>query len=490
MIRLSNYSDIRSKLPSTNVLLNRTNVKATIQKYSIGEKEALEFAREVLNSMRTSLAHCQEEKINKDFLLEKCEVEVNLLISNLCSQQLKTIINATGVILHTNLGRSPLADKAIEQVIEVASNYTNIEYSLESGVRDSRHALVEHLIVRITGAEAAMVVNNNAAAVYLILNELCFNREVVISRDQLVEIGGSFRVSEIMKRSGANLVEIGTTNKTYIRDYENSISTETAMLMHVHKSNFTIEGFVDYASIDEIVSLGKKTGILTYQDLGSGVLYDIRKHGIGNEPTIQECIKKGIDLVSFSGDKLFGGPQAGIIVGNRTLINRLKKNQLSRIIRIDKLSLAALEATLKLYLSPTQIVTDIPILRMLLEDPEDIRCRAQGALTKVVNGTNEENGVFNDSLQHFSVNGFQIMLEEDLSTVGGGCLPGVKLPTWVLSISVDKHINNIESFFRKNGIPPIVARINQGKLILDFRTVLPIQVSQVADNILKLIHRH
>src|SRR5699024_8558436 len=291
------------------------------------------------------------------------------------TNNLQSVINATGVVLHTNLGRARLSEKAIEHISSTAASYSTLEYDVQTGERGSRHDVVEEHLTALTGAEAAMVVNNNAAAVYLVLKALAFEREVIVSRGELVEIGGSFRISEIMKESQATLVDVGTTNKTHINDYANAITEETALLLKVHKSNFKMIGFTDEVDTEELVPLSTERNIPIFEDLGSGTLFDFAAHKIGDEPTVQEKVAAGIDLISFSGDKLLGGPQAGIIVGKKEYIDLLKKHQLMRVLRVDKFTLASLEATLKLYMNDQ--IEEIPTLRVILMDEAEIYEKAR-----------------------------------------------------------------------------------------------------------------
>ena len=287
------------------------------------------------------------------------------------------MINGTGVIIHTNLGRSPLAQAAIDQILQVATHYSNLEYTLAEGKRGSRHDHLESVLRELTGAEAALVVNNNAGAVLLTLNTLAQGREVIVSRGQLVEIGGSFRMPDVMRASGAILREVGATNKTHLFDYENAISTETAMLLKVHTSNYRIMGFTKEVSLAEMVTLGKKYGLPVVEDLGSGCFLDLSRYGLDKEPTVTEALQTGVDLVLFSGDKLLGGPQAGLVVGARNWIDQLKHNPLTRALRPDKLTLAGLEATLRFYRDEEQAVQAIPTLKMITQPPTEVKRRAQ-----------------------------------------------------------------------------------------------------------------
>lgn len=370
---------------------------------------------------------------------------------------LKRVINGTGTILHTNLGRARMSERAIQHVVETAQSYSNLEYNLEAGERGSRHSHVEKLIKEITGAEAAMVVNNNAAAVYLILRELAQGKEVIVSRGELVEIGGSFRISSIMEESGAALVEVGTTNKTHLYDYEHSITEDTSMIMKVHTSNFKVIGFTKSVQTEELAKLAAQhEQVIFYEDLGSGALFDYRQHGIGEEPVVSEVLKKGVDIISFSGDKLLGGPQAGIIVGKKELIERLKRNQIARVVRVDKMTLAALEGTLIDYLSGEKGIKNIPVVRDLLLSKEEIKNRTEAFLERLLQKTKS----------------FHTKIVESVSQVGGGTMPEVVLPSFV---AVIKHnsipVEKIAHKLRTEYDPAIIARIQKEELLIDLRCV-------------------
>jgi L-seryl-tRNA(Ser) seleniumtransferase len=375
---------------------------------------------------------------------------------------LRKVINATGTILHTNLGRARLGQAAIEHVNNIARYYSNLEYKIEEGVRGSRHDIIEGLIRAVTGAEAAMVVNNNAAAVYLILRALAKNQEVIVSRGQLVEIGGSFRVSSIMEESGAHLVEVGTTNKTHLYDYEEAVNEQTKMIMKVHTSNFKTIGFTKSVSTDELINLSSKhEGIIFYEDLGSGVLYDFRKHGIGDEPVVSEVLKQGADLVSFSGDKLLGGPQAGIIAGKKEIIQKLKKHQLARVLRVDKLTFAALEATLSVYLKGNDNLLDIPVIRDMLAKPTEIKQRAEYFISQLPSSP------------------YQLEVEQDVSQVGGGTMPEVELTTFVVTVKHQHKNAELLSKELRESKPSIVTRVRNNQIILDFRTIQDAEIEEV-----------
>jgi L-seryl-tRNA(Ser) seleniumtransferase len=366
------------------------------------------------------------------------------------------VVNGTGVIVHTNLGRSLLAAQALEQMQQVARYYSNLEFDLEQGRRGSRYTHVEDILMELTGAEAALVVNNNAAAVLLALNTLAKGKEVIVSRGQLVEIGGSFRIPEVMTRSGAVLKEVGTTNKTHLRDYEAAISEETALLLKVHTSNYRIVGFMAEVSLEELVDLGQRHRLPVMEDLGSGTLLDVSRWGLEKEPTVVEVVQSGCDLVTFSGDKLLGGPQAGIIVGREKLVRALQGNPLNRALRIDKLTLAALEATLKLYRNEEQALRDIPTLAQMAIPLPKLHRRAKRLyrlLTK-------------DPLPEISLE-----IIPTTSQVGGGALPLSFLDSYALSFTPGLiSVTELEQKFRSFSTP-IIGRIEKDKFLLDVRTL-------------------
>lgn len=369
---------------------------------------------------------------------------------------LTRVVNATGVVIHTNLGRSLLADPVARHVAHMSSRYSNLEFDLEKGARGSRYSVVEDILCEISGAEAALVVNNNAGAVFLALETLAKGKEVIVSRGELVEIGGSFRIPDILARSGAKLVEVGTTNRTHPADYENAVSTDTALLLKVHTSNYSIVGFTSVVSLSEMVALGAKFHLPVMKDLGSGSFVDFSKYGLIKEPTVQEAVHAGLDVVTFSGDKMLGGPQAGIIVGKRQFVDPIKKNPLNRALRIDKMTLAALEATLRLYRDEARALSEIPTLRMLTTPIRAI-------LTKARRLKNRLEKLGNDRLHVGLLNGS--------SRVGGGSLPLQKLPTKCLGVKIDGlSPNRLEALLRKAS-PPVIARIEEDVVVLDLRTV-------------------
>lgn len=369
---------------------------------------------------------------------------------------LRRTINATGVVVHTNLGRSRLAAAAMNQLQAIACRYSNLEYDLETGKRGSRYDAVAALLCEITGAEAGFVVNNCAAGVLLTLDSLARDREVIVSRGELVEIGGSFRVPDIMAKSGARLREVGTTNRTHRRDYENAIGDQTAMLLKVHQSNFAISGFTKTVNLDELVALGRQHHLPVVEDLGSGTFIDFSRYGLFPEPTVQASVRAGADIVTFSGDKLLGGPQAGILVGRKKWIGRLKANPLTRALRIDKMTLTALESTLRLYRDESRAVETIPTLRMLTEPLAVTAARAERLAAR---------------LATLADRGLEIISAETVARAGGGALPLLEIPSRCLRLRHDnRSAQEIERFMR--GQPtPIIGRIENDRFVLDLRTV-------------------
>ncbi len=383
---------------------------------------------------------------------------------------LRPVINATGVIINTNLGRAPLSADALEAVRQVGAGYTNLEYELEEGARGSRHSHVSELLRKLTGAEAALVTNNNAAAVLLSLSTLALGREVVISRGQLVEIGGGFRVPDVMRQSGCQLVEVGTTNRTRIRDYEAAWTERTALFLSVHPSNFLITGFTESTSIEALADLAHKRGLLVMDDLGSGCLLESGRYGLAHEPMPQESLEAGADVVCFSGDKLLGGPQAGIIVGKLAVVERLAKHPLMRAVRIDKMTLAALEATLRHY-ERGQAETHIPVWRMISAHAERIARRAEHWVAQL------------------KAQGLAVRMLKGESTIGGGSLPGEVLPTTLLALDADKMPMSLDELARRLRVRllPIVTRISHDTLLLDPRTVFEEQDGEVVQGLLEVI---
>ena len=369
--------------------------------------------------------------------------------------RLRRVINATGVVLHTNMGRSPLAEEALEQIMATAHRYSNLELDLATGERGSRYAHVEDLLCQLTGAEAAMVVNNNAGAVLLMLSAICKGKEVVVSRGELVEIGGSFRVPEVMEQGGAKLVEVGTTNKTHPRDYERAIGAETGALLKVHTSNFKIIGFTEEVATGAMAAIAHAKGVPCLVDWGSGVMVNLERCGLPHESTMPELIKAGADLVTFSGDKLLGAPQGGFIVGKKALVEKCRKHPLTRALRVDKLTLAGIEATLKLYLEPEKAMQRIPTLRMLSLTPDQLSPVAEELAAKLA-----------DVL---APHGLHPQVIDGFSQVGGGSLPGVDLPTKLVAIPMAAP-HEVERRLREQEVA-VMVRISAGQILLDPRTL-------------------
>jgi L-seryl-tRNA(Ser) seleniumtransferase len=384
---------------------------------------------------------------------------------------LRPVINATGIVIHTNLGRSILADRALKRFPSIGGGYSNLEYTLDEGTRGNRYSHTEGILREITGAEAAMVVNNNAAAVLLSLQTFASGREVIVSRGQLVEIGGSFRVPDVMRKSGAKMVDVGTTNKTHLKDYAEAIGPETAMLLKVHQSNFKIVGFTEEVATGEMAKLAHDRDLLFLEDLGSGCFLDLTKFGLLKEPTVQETLADGADLVTFSGDKLLGGPQAGIILGKDRLVEAVKKNQLARALRIDKLTLLALEETLNIYRDEEAAVLEIPTLRMISQTYQDMSRKAR-RLMKMVGKPKTQ--------------GFSVELVDGSSKVGGGASPLQELPSRLLSlVPKELSVNDIEKWLRSYD-PPIISRVEKDRALLDVRTIQDGELKTVAQAVNKL----
>ncbi len=384
----------------------------------------------------------------------------NLNASNFCR-----VINGTGIVVHTNLGRSLLSRGAVEQLLSASSHYSNLEFDLKTGKRGSRYSLVEEVICDLTGAEAALVVNNNAAAVLIALETLARGKEVIVSRGQLVEIGGSFRIPDIMTKSGACLVEVGATNRTHLYDYERAITDFTALLLRVHTSNFRVIGFTSEVTAEELAELGGKHGIAVMEDLGSGSFIDMSRFGLPGEPTVQAVVKSGVDVVTFSGDKLLGGPQAGIIVGKKKYIDQIKKNPLNRALRIDKFTLAALESTLRSYYEVERALDEIPTLRMIGESPSVIKKRAQKFMRK----TRKKIG-----------SSCSCRVIETKSRVGGGALPEYSLDSWAVEMELlDREVNALERDLRSLAVP-VIGRIENDRYLIDFRTIQEHEVDELA----------
>lgn len=425
-------------------------------------KIVVRSVREVIELKRKEILN----GLNPDVSIDAIAGDIENLIRKHSAYKLRSLINATGVVIHTNLGRAILSDKAIANVTATASGYSNLEYEISKGKRGKRYSHIKDIIKELTGAEDAIVVNNNAAAVLICLDTFAKGKEVIVSRGELVEIGGSFRIPAVMQASGAILREVGTTNKTHLSDYENAVCGNTGLLMKVHQSNYKVIGFTEEVPIEKLVKLGKDFNIPVIDDLGSGCLISLEKFGIEGEPTVQEVIRQGADLVTFSGDKLLGGPQAGIIVGKEKLIQKLQENPMLRALRIDKMTFAALEATLMQYLDEEKALQDIPTIRMLTQPLEVIRKRAgkiRASLKKSISGQ------------------VDLKIIPDQSRAGGGSLPETDFPTYAVSVKPSGiSVNALEERLRL-GDPPVIARIQGDALLVDARTIQDREIKILAN---------
>ena len=444
------HPDPRRRLPAVDALLTEPDIAALVAAHP--RSLVVRAVRDTLDAARANDGAAPAEGWGAAVLARA---------HRLAAPSFGPVINATGVVLHTNLGRAPLAPAAIDAMERVARGYSNLEDDLDRGTRGSRHVLCRDLLVEVTGAEDALVVNNAAGALLVALSALARDGEAIVSRGELVEIGGAFRIPDIMARSGARLVEVGTTNRTHRRDYERAVGSATRIILKVHRSNFQVTGFTAEVAAKEIAALAKAAGAASLCDLGSGLLLDLSPWRLSGEPTVREALASGVDAVAFSGDKLLGGPQAGILLGTKAAIAACREDPLARAVRSDKFTLAALEATLALYRDPERARREIPVLRMLTEDVTEIRRRGE-ALQKGVGGRAE--------------------LIEGESEVGGGSFPGAKLPTWLVRLTPDTRHPTPDTLAERlrGGDPPVITRIADGRVVLDPRTIAPDQIETVA----------
>lgn len=463
-----NKNMLYRSIPKVDVLLENSDIVTLIENHH--RDVVVDVIREEIDKLRNFIKENDdinliEEKINN--LIENIKISTEKVYS----YNIKKVINGTGTILHTNLGRAIISRKHADYLSEVVTSYSNLEYNLEEGRRGERYSHFEKLICKITGAEAAMAVNNNAAAVMLVLSSMAAEREVIVSRGELVEVGGKFRIPDVMKSSNAHLVEIGTTNKTHLEDYEDAISENTGAFLKVHTSNFKILGFTESVSIEELCKLGREKDIPVIEDIGSGVLIDLSKYGLEYEPTVQDSIKAGVDVVSFSGDKLLGGPQAGIIVGKKKYIDKMKKNPLTRAFRIDKFTATILEMIFHEYLNEEDAIKNIPVLSLITKDLKEIEKNANALFNKIENLENVAD----------------INVEDTFSQIGGGSLPAERIKSKSVTI-MPKNIStqSLEAKLRA-GKNPVVGRISEEKLILDMRTVLEDEIDILAQKLIDIL---
>ena len=466
-----NKTELFSKLPSVDEVMESEEIRYLLKEFP--RKLVVEFAREAISNKRKEILKLNDSS-KEPYIDIKNIIEYTINKTKLeYSLSLKNVINATGTVIHTNLGRSLLSEDIKDEVWNLSSRYSNLEYNLEKGERGSRYSHIINIIKRLTNAEDVLIVNNNAAAVLLVLNTLSKDGEAIVSRGELVEVGGSFRIPSIMELSGSKLVEVGSTNKTHLFDYEDYINENTKVLMKVHTSNYKIMGFTESVSIEKLSKLGKKYNIPVVEDLGSGVLIDLSKYGLSYEPTVLDSIEKGIDIVTFSGDKLLGGPQAGIIVGKKKYIDKMKKNQLTRALRVDKLTISALEATLRMYLDEEKAINNIPTLKMLTYKFEELEQKAIKLFNKI-------------SSLNLDIN---IKIEDGLSQVGGGSMPTEVMKTKVISIVPNNiSVSNLERKMRlsKNHI---IGKIYDNKYILDIRTIFEDEFDIIVNEINNIVNK-
>jgi L-seryl-tRNA(Ser) seleniumtransferase len=450
---MSQANALLRELPSVDRLLKHPQAEAMLS--GLNRKYVTRRCREVLDEIRRQIGRgdpISAADLDEGAILNRIERQIRLD----AQPRLAAVVNATGTILHTNLGRALLPQAAIDAVCRIAGHPSNVEYDLERGVRGKRETLVEDLLVWLTGAEAATVVNNNAAAVLVAVNSIANGKEVVVSRGELVEIGGAFRIPEILAKSGALLREVGTTNRTHPEDYERAIGPNTGLLLKVHTSNYRIVGFSSDVELRSLVAIARPHGIPVMEDLGSGALVDLSEHGVPKEPVVSEQVALGADLVTFSGDKMLGGPQAGLIVGTRRWIDEISRNPLHRAVRCGKLTMAALEATLKLYQQSVDIIHEVPTLRTLtrsVADIADLGARVLPELRKALG------------------DGYRVSLEDSTAQIGSGALPTEELPTKIIAVESDAlTADRVAERFRAAS-PPIIGRVQDGRFLLDLRTI-------------------
>jgi L-seryl-tRNA(Ser) seleniumtransferase len=436
-------------LPSIEQLLHRPSLAERLA--AVPRARAVAALRLAVDTVRTRLLRGEARPFE--------DADVDAALRELATPGLRPVLNATGVVLHTNLGRAPLAPEAVARVAEVSRGYSNLEYDLDEGERGSRYAPVIGLLTQLTGAEDAIVVNNCAGAALLVLAALAAGKEGIVSRGELVEIGGGFRVPDVMRQSGVRLVEVGTTNRTRLRDYESALTPDTGLLVKVHRSNFALVGFTEEASVAELAQLGRARGVPVFQDLGSGVLVPLNAPGLTHEPTVAMSIQAGADVVAFSGDKLLGGPQAGIIVGRKALLARIKAHPLTRALRVDKMTVAALEATLELYRDGRPHA--VPTWRLLAQQPEELRARAERL-----------HGLL-------AVRGVSVRVAAVSGQVGGGAMPLARLPSFACILKVEAPDVFLERL--RGAVEPVIGRIADGEVLLDVRCLAEEELATVAE---------
>ena len=472
--KTNNKRSLFAKLPSVDEILNEREIEEVFAK--IPRNTVVDSVREAIEYYRKKIISLDDRAVENFELSNEDVVNRAIFLSNKSFElSLKKVINATGIVVHTNLGRSLLSESIKDELWDAASRYSNLEYDIEKGARGSRYSHLTDMIKKITGAEDVLVVNNNAAAVLLVLSTLAKGGEAIVSRGELVEVGGAFRIPSIMALSGSTLVEVGATNKTHYSDYEDAINENTKVLMKVHTSNYRIVGFSESVSLEEMREMGDKYDIPVVEDLGSGVFVDLSKYGMTYEPTVNDSLKKGVDIVSFSGDKMLGGPQAGIIVGKKKYIEKMKKNQLTRALRVDKMTIAALEATLRLYLDEERAVKEIPTLRMLTYTIDEIEEKAKKLYNQIRARLENSNCGLSERLE--------LYIERCVGQVGGGSMPTEELDSFAVVIKTkDMSLNKFEEALRLSK-SHIIARVYDEKYELDCRTIFESQFEDIAKEI-------
>ena len=447
-----------SKIPKMDEILGRDKIK--ILSDSVDIEAIKDLANDILNGFRNDIKNgITEDELDRK--IERLDDDIIESFSSLKEDRLRPLVNATGTVIHTNLGRSLISKDMVSSIENILLGYSNLEFDLEKGVRGLRYSHIESLITKVTGAEAVMVVNNNASAVLLVLSEFAKGKEAIISRGELIEIGGSFRIPDVMEASGCELREVGTTNKTHLFDYERAINENTGVILKVHTSNYRVVGFTEDVKAFELKKLANDNELPLIEDLGSGVLVNLEEYGLMHEPTVQESVESGIDIITFSGDKLLGGPQAGIIIGKKKYIDRLKRNQLTRALRVDKMTIKLLEEIFKVYLYEKDPVKKIPTLNMITKSKENIL---------------EDSKKVSKGLKKL---GYEAKVVEDYSEVGGGSLPTEKLPTYVVKVS-DDELSEGEIDYRLRHLKyPVVGRIHKEYFIIDPRTFIDDDVKRV-----------
>ncbi len=477
-------SEILKEIPSVDSIIKSDEIKKYLSLYP--RNLIIKAIREVLESLREGVLRGIIK--SREEIHETIYPEIEKLLRDISRFSLRKVINATGIVIHTNLGRAILSERAIKNVALVAGSYSNLEYNIEEGKRGKRDVHCIKYLKEITSAPDAFIVNNNAGAVLVSLNAIASGKEVIISRGELVEIGGSFRMPDVMKMSGAILKEVGTTNKTHLHDYRDAITENTGLILKVHTSNFRMSGFTKSVEIEELVTLGREYGIPVMYDLGSGCLIDLKRYGIHGEPSVIDILGSGVDLLTFSGDKLLGGPQAGIILGKKELIDRIRRSPLARAVRVDKLTLSALEATLFEYLDPESAVEKIPTLRALLDRPENILKRAKRILNLLLrkHGIISMKSLRNKDTKDKDIRAYAGIIE-DYSQAGGGALPEVNLKTYAVAIKPVKiSLNHLIKRMRLQD-PPVVGRIKDDLLLLDARTIKEEEIKPLAQSIINAL---